>query len=769
MRSNVLSSVIALALATTFFQPSAQAQEADEAGGNGSADNNGQAAKETSPKELETVVVAVRKRKENAQKTPVSMSSFTGRTLEQRGVTNISEIGPMTPNVSFDSGAAISGSSNSATIFIRGVGQSDFNLTIDPGVGLYLDGVYISRSVGALLDTADIAQVDVLRGPQGTLFGKNTIGGAVVLTSRQPEFDDAPSGSVALTVGNYNRTDLKASVNLPVNQSLALQASVSAQKRDGYGKSLFNGMEFGDKNSVSGRFAAALKATDDLMFTLALDATRTDEHAPPVKLLALTTTSGFPALYNAFSPNAAGCATNPGADNCYGPQWLTDSPYTNWNSDPDYSRSNVFGASLTVDWDLHWGAFKSITAYRDMDSKFWLEHDGAPMLVINATNDYSDRQFSQEFQLTGNTSDDRFKWATGLYYLRETGTDHNTIFDGSDLMSFLSGGSIRNTSKAVYAQGTYAITDKFGLTLGARYSDEEKTFRPDSYFISNTLPPEVLPFPPGFRILPYAWVKNSKGSFTPAATLDYKFSDGVYGYLTYSEGFKAGGFTQRVFPFAPEVPTFQPEYVKSFEAGLKTRLFDNRLVLNFDVFNMKYTDMQQTIVENFAPTIRNAGEATIRGFELEFQAVPTDWLELNGGIGYTDASYDKVDPLVAGVTVDSTLPNTPRVTATLGATAYVYENTDHGSLNLRLDTSYKGSVYKDAINTPELYQPGYTIVNASANFEFPNQDWSLSLGVTNLTDKRYLVTGYADLANAGSITGIYARPREWYARLKYEF
>lgn len=776
MYSNILSRRVAIALAAVFFQPQAQADEPDNS-------EKSLPTKDAEVKELSTITITARKRSEDAQKTPISVSTFSGEGLEQRGITNISEIGPMTPNVSFDAGSAISGSSNTTTVFIRGVGQTDFNLTIDPGVGIYLDGVYISRSVGSLFDTADISQIEVLRGPQGTLFGKNTIGGAILLTSRQPEFDGGPSGAMAFTTGRYDRTDLKANFNLPVDQNFAVQASMNMQKRDGYGESLYDRRRFGNKNDVSGRLAAALKVNENLKFVLAADASYTNENSPPVKILALNPIGLFPLIYNHFSPKAAGCDVDFNASNCYGPQWLTNSRYTNWNSDPDYSNARVLGESLTTDWDLNWALFKSITAYRDMRSSFWLENDGAPMLEINATNKYDDHQFSQEFQLTGDSLDNRLKWVGGLYYLREGGTDRNTVFHGSDIFSFLSGGSIRNISRAAYAQGTYSLTEKFGLTLGVRYSYEEKKFRPDSYIITIIDPLSAFfaaagirnfngdqgPLQAGNRILPYTWGATSKGNFSPAATLDYKFNDEIYAYLTYSEGFKAGGFTQRVFPPLTTIPSFQPEYVKSYEAGLKTKLFDNRLRFNFDVFNMSYTDIQQVVVVSFAPTIQNAGRASSRGFEAEFQAMPWKWLELNGGVGHTDAAYESVPPAAAPVTVNSKLPDTPKWTATLGAAAYVYDNDRYGSMSLRLDANYKSGVYKDAVNTPTLYQPGYIVANVSANFALPRRHLSLSAGIINLTDKRYLVTGYADLAAAGNVYGFYARPREWYARLRYDF
>jgi len=735
---------------------------------------------------LDEVVVTARKRQENLQDTPIAVTALGAAALADRQVATIADVGKFTPNVSFDAASPISGSSNSSTIFIRGIGQTDFNLTIDPGVGIYLDGVYISRSVGGLLDTADTAQIEILRGPQGTLFGKNTIGGAVVVTSREPGRDFELD--LEAVTGRYNRLDLKGGINVPVTERLAIRGSASLQTRDGYGRRLSDGGSTGNKNSFTGRVAAKWDATDDFVATLSVDATRSREHQPPIKLLDINEFAFFPIIYNNFGPGAAaGCSdlltgpnslTNPA---CYNPQWLTDSLYTNHNAERNRSALDVWGASLTLEHSAGPVNVKSITAYRHLSSDFVLESDGAPVRIINTTNDYSQWQFSQELQFGGNALGDRLKWLVGLYYLKEKGTDRNDILPGvGQAIGFRSGGKVDNDSYAAFAQLTYAVTPRFNITLGGRYTDETKRFLADQYVTS--IAPAVAgflasvgivdsngdggPLQVGDWLLPLGEGKASASEFTPAVTLDYRFDDGPMVYATYSKGFKSGGFTQRVFPPLPAIPSFKPEFVENYEMGLKSELFDRRLRLNLAGFYTDYTDLQTNVTVFVAPTVQNAGKARIKGLEFEAEAVLAHWVRLNAAAGYTDAEYREVPAVAAPVTVASKLPNAPRWTATAGTTVDLMDS-DAGRISVRADWAYKGGHFKDAANSPQLYQRGYSIFNASLSFASADDRWSASVGATNLTSKKYMITGYSDIGGAGNAYGIFARPAEWFLRLKY--
>jgi iron complex outermembrane receptor protein len=741
---------------------------------------------------LEEIIVTARKRAENIQDTPIAVTALSSEALEARLVTTVSEIGRFTPNMSFENTSNIGGSTASTTVFIRGIGQTDFNLTIDPGVGLYVDGVYVSRSVGSLLETVDLERVEVLRGPQGTLFGKNTIGGAVVMTSRRPEREF--SAWVDATTGSDSRADLRGSLNVPLGERLALRVNASTQNRDGYVDRLLDGGTMGDRDSTSGRMQLQFEATDALTINLSADATRTREEAAPVTLLEANPVGGFASFWN-FALNGASCFTPPNglpipnAPQCFSNQWLTGNPYKTWANGPNDSDLDLWGTALTVDWDLGSMALKSVTSYRDLDSFFTLDTDGAPQPISQTQNEYSQRQWSQEFQLSGTGFDERLKWLTGLYYLKEEGTDRNNLV--FSIADFLSGGKVDNDSYAAFGQVTFDATDRVSITLGGRYTDETKRFLPDQYirddrtggsllvlsrcFISASpvLPPnpacvaDPILNPDGNRILPYIESSTKATEFTPSLTVDYKLTDSSMVYASYSKGFKSGGFTQRVFPPEPAVSPFTPEFVKSYEIGLKTELFDQRLRWNSAVFYTDYSDLQIIVNEGIAPKVRNAGKAEIQGFESEFEWAATDVLRLNGSVGYTDAKYNEVPANAAPVTEDSKLPNAPKWTASLGAQADIWTG-DLGTLTLRADWSYKDSHYKDAVNSPQLRQDAYSLLSASLALAMHN-GWTVSAGGTNLTDEEYLLSGYQDLANASAATGAYARPSEWFLKVRKEF
>jgi len=738
---------------------------------------------------LEEITVTARKRSENLQDTPISVAVFSGEELEARQVNTVGDLGRFIPNVSLEQGSSISGSSSSITAFIRGIGQTDFNLTIDPGVGLYVDGVYVSRSVGALLDTMDLEQIQVLRGPQGTLFGKNTIGGAIVLTSRRPS--DYFELTAEATTGSYNRADGKLTVNVPVSDIIKLRFAGSVQTRDGYVRRLSDGGRQGNKNSMSGRFQALIEPTSDLAILFSFDGTRMREQVIATTLVAVDENAQFPFIFNKIvNPGVCGAPGTPTPKNdlCYTDRWITGDPYSTWASGPNYSDLDLWGAALTVDYDLGNVSIKSISSYRDLSSRFYLDVDQSPLVIDETGNDYDQRQFSQEFQISGSAFNDRLKYLFGLYYLNEKGTDVNNL--RFVIADFVSGGSVNNDSYATFSQATMEITDRLNVTLGARYTSETKRFTPNQFIAQDNtggnllllslcfvrtvpiIPPnptciaEPTLNPNGNLILPTAKRTTKANEFTPAVTVDYKLTDDVLAYASYSKGFKSGGFTQRVFPPEPETPAFDPEFVNSYEFGLKTELFNRRVRLNTAAFYTDYSNLQVIVADGIAPKVRNAGKARIKGFEAEVEIAATDRIRFQGGIGYTDAEYLSISPLAAPITVTSKLPNAPKWTATSNLTVEAFE-ADWGGLTLRGDWSYKSGSFKEAVNDFRTFQPAYSLFGASATLSFADDTMQLSAGVTNLTNERYLLTGYNNIGVQGHVEVTFARPREWFLRLKY--
>lgn len=763
-------------------------------------------AEQASPA-LEEVIVSARRVEESLQETPVAVSAFDSTAIELRNIQSVSEVTNFVPNVQFDSAASESGGGTSSQISIRGIGQTDYAITVEPGVGLYLDGVYIGKSVGSLMDAVDLAGIEVLRGPQGTLFGKNTIGGAILLTSKKPS--DEHEFTIDATVGEFSRRDLKVSGNLPVSDSFRVRGSLASLKRDGHVDRVLTDDEQGEKDSLSSRIVADWDISEDLTASFAVDATKTRENSPGQVTVSVDENSFFGSLYNgnaaAFGytgPALGFAACNPSLGdparltnpNCSNSQYAADiDDLDSTNTGPNKSESDVWGASLTLDWSLGEYDLKSITAYRRAEVNVAQELVGVPNYMNSIGQDITLKLFSQEFQFSGTAFDDKLSYIAGLYYSTEKGSQVFPVL--LKPVQFISGGTIDNESSAIFGQIGYDLTDTITLTLGARFSDEEKSFTPQQRIIN--VPDEYEPFwnyfagitgngflvQENLTILPEAKVTRSDTDFTPSVTLDYKFSDTSFVYVSYSEGYKGGGFTLRGFPpIIPGVnttetdpnkliPGFAPETAEVFEIGMKTEFFDQRIRLNIAAFNTSYNDVQLTANTGpsaFVPVLINAGDAEMQGLEVEAVILAADWLRLDLGLGYLDSEYDTLsdDAIAAGTTLSSDLPNAPETTATFGATIDFF-NDEKGHLFLRTDVSYKSSQFKTVANDPVLEQGSYTLVNATLTYK-PDDNWQVTLGGTNLTDEIYIVSGVAN-AGIGYAQAVVSRPQEWFLGVKYSY
>lgn len=751
---------------------------------------------------LVEVVVSARKREENLQQTPVAVSAFSGDDLAQRRVETTADLTHFVPNVQFDGVASESGGGASSQVAIRGIGQTDYVLTVEPGVGVYLDGVYISKSVGSLLDTLDLERVEVLRGPQGTLFGRNTIGGAVVLTSRRPTAE--PDFSFDLTAGEFDRFDAKTSLSGPVSSALRMRFSGTYQRRDGYVDRVTpTGEKLGDtqgaKRSLAGRLVAELDVTEALRATFSVDGSQMEDESPGQVLVRADENGAFASLYNAFVPGGqclpgAGDArfSNP---NCFNSQWVRpiDSLRTT-NSGANSSDTDVWGTSLTFDWALSAIAIKSITAYRDVRVDVAQELTASPAYYNEISQRISLEQFSQELQLSGAALGERLKYLAGVYYLTEEGNQAFPV--DLTLVQFLSGGRIDNESYAAFGQLTYGITDRLSATAGLRYTDETRRFAPEQQIVGYVSQTTVAGFvnpiagafgPPGTPLFPTGWYERKGDSLTPSLTFDYRFTPEVFGYLTYSEGFKGGGFVMRYFP--PVIPApgtdpdtiigyAEPEKAKLYEVGLKTELFERRLRLNVAAFMTDYEDLQLTFnvdpdgpgpIGAFVPVLANAGKARMKGIELESQWVATDWLRFDLTAGFLDAEYRSFSDLARqqlGVLPEK-LPNAPRYTGSVGATFDLLQR-DAGRLFLRADYAYKSEQYKEFTNEPTLQQDAYGVANAALTYQTDDGHWMATLGCTNLTDEIYIVSGVSN-NGIGYTQAAVSRPREWFLQLKYSY
>lgn len=735
------------------------------------------------------IVVTARKREESLQDTPISITALTGSGLEARGVRNTEALGNIVPNLTLQNNPAFSGASNSATIYIRGVGQQDFVPTVEPGVGVYVDGVYVARSIGAILDMVDFERIEVLRGPQGTLFGRNTIGGAISITSKAP--NQTLSGYGSLAYGTDNLVVVKGGINLPLGEKSALRASVGWFNQDGYVLRPFDGKKLGDANRLAGRVALRVEPADGWKVDLAFDGTTARENGPAISLIGINfgrtidpNTPPFADINNIIASVTSGgapvpCATaaapiNLAVAGCYDNRYLLGSD-RNAGTAPSYSRSDIWGLSLTNSVELSDSIdLKSITAFRHLKGTFARDGDGSPAIIAQYTDLLKQKQFSQEIQLLGKSLDGKLTWILGGYYFKESGLNTNGLT--FTISEFRSGGDFSNESLAAFTQGTYAITDKLSLTAGIRYTRDNKAFHPDQVIIQNRAaflgPPFDSPiFAAGTRILPDVNAKVNFSEVTPMVNLAFKPSESVMTYATWSRGFKSGGFSQRVFPpIIPGVttpildpvkviPSFAPEKVDAYELGFKFQTPDRSLTLNASAFYTDYKDLQVQVFTSVAPVFQNAASATIKGFELEAQARPVKGLFLEFAAGLTDASYDQINQATTFINKDNAFERVSKWTLSGGVT-YEYEMDGGAKIRPRLDWSYRSKFFNNTFNTPQIAQKGYHLFNASLSWVSTGDRFNASAGVKNIGDKRYLMSGVTvDAVQA--FEGVYNRGREW--------
>ena len=554
---------------------------------------------------IEEMIVESRRREESLQDAPVSVSAFTQEDLKLKQVRSTDRLGEITPNLTFDSHAPSSGSNSSSQIFIRGIGQTDFTAVTDPGVGLYVDGVYYARSIGGALDFLQLERVEVLRGPQGTLFGRNTIGGAILLQTLRP--DDELGGDVELQVGSDSMINGTANINVPMTENLSSIFSIASRNRDGYVDRVFDGQDLGDDSVIAGRAAFLWNPADNLEFYLTGDYTRERENGSPAVSLGLNEQQTFAYLANVF--DIPGCPLTPppgppgpGRDTMSNPACANDtrrkSETQSEATGQVTSELDYWGLALTFEWDFTDSlTLKSITAYRDLDSFSARDGDAIEHRIFHTQDPFEQQQFSQEFQLQGNSFEDALNWMVGFFYFEEDADNPNPVqFPETGLGELVSGGQVDNDNYALFGQATWDVNEHWSLTAGLRYTDETKRFSPYSfvpeggfyvkgppgspgerYFdcptgMEPTCTTPGVPgrlFTPGDRLIPAGDYERSFDDTTGMANVAYHFTDDMMLYVNYSEGFKSGGFDQRYNSPFPGPTSFEPETAKTLRARLE--------------------------------------------------------------------------------------------------------------------------------------------------------------------------------------------------------
>ena len=720
------------------------------------AEATAQAANAQDAATVDDIVVTARRRAESLQDVPVAVTAVTGEQLEARGALDITELARSTPSLTLN---AARGSNSTLISFIRGVGQQDPLWGFDPGVGLYIDDVYVARPQAAVLDIFDVERVEVLRGPQGTLYGRNTIGGAIKYVTSRINADE-PEGRLRASYGSYNQRDVIASAQLPFSDEFKVSAALARYLRDGYGKNLNTGNEHYNKDVTAFRASAEWSPTDSLFFRLAGDLVNDDSNARHG--------------HREFAPSPADVYdTNAGAG--------------------DKNRVQTRGVSLTGEWEMSdMFTFKSITAYREGLTRGNIDFDNLPQPILDIPAAYDDDQFSQEFQVL--VSAGRLNGVAGVFYMDANASGAFDTVVGLANLTTLTSGSVATKSYAAFADFSYDFTDALSVSVGGRFTKDEKegtVFRQQYLGIRSPYFGNYAAVPLGAPRTNYTRTREFE-KFTPRVSVNYKFGPDLTAYASWGEGFKSGGFDMRgdAVLYPATVNGYAPETVETYEIGLKGSLLDRRLTFATAIFDSSYENQQITTQypagATIASVVDNVGSSSIRGWEFEGRLRATDALTFNASLSYIDAKFDEflayiptgplntTCPTVVGCFVDVSsqrdFQNTPEWTGSISANYnWVMEN---GSSNAFIPSiADRGAYQQFETPAPLLDQDAYWMYDAS--IVWTSSDDRLTFGVhgKNLGDERYRVGGYTfpGALTGDSIIGFYGPPRTVTATLGLKF
>jgi iron complex outermembrane receptor protein len=747
---------------------------------------------------LEEVIVTARRIEERLQDTPISISAFTAENLEERMILSTEQLDQITPNLQFTNDTTLAGNNNSSNVFIRGVGQTDPTSSVDPGVGLYIDDVYMGQSIGGTMDFRDIANVQILRGPQGTLFGRNSVGGAILVTTVEP--GDEFGGTVRAGTGSDSLADLFVAFDAPFSDTVKSRFSFGTRQQDGYVTRIQTGEDLGDTSTWTATGKLVFTPSDQFTAKVQFDYTEADENGNPFVFAA----SNELATFQIIASRDAGC---PGAtfpppgipvpmiddDRCAN-DFQNKGPFSNNGTYPIESKLTNWGTSLHLTWDVNESvSLKSITAYRSLEWEGIRDADNTPLPILHTDYDSDGDQLSQELQLLYNSGS--LNGVAGVYYFEEEITDivYVQLNDPAPGVQEDSDNNITdNSSWALFTQWTFDATDQLAFTLGARYTEDTKASTPDQFNYAV----------PTAKYLPVQKYEATFSDTSLTASAAYRFNDQAMGYISYSEAFKGGGWNSHfntcqvidpcfadlglvpgtppynnalaaVAAFDQGVHSFGPEEATTYEIGFKLDLANNTLRLNGAYFSTDYEDLQFTYRSGVAPYLANAGEASIDGFEVEATWLPTSNLTIDAGLGTLDSSVDSLRLIAGtgiGVVVGNKLPYAPELQFNLGA-GYTGKLGNGWVLALRIDYIHQDDVFWDANNTAEIaVNSSYSVVNAALALGPEEGPWQLRASVTNATDELYSTGGNSSLTTGSGYAEIaYARPREYYLSFSYDF
>lgn len=709
---------------------------------------------------LQEVVITAQKRSERLQDVPISVTAFSQERLDMLGAQNVNGLQESTPNMNF---ALQTGDQYSAKVTLRGVGTETTIGGGDPGVALHIDNVYVGRNSAAAIDIFDVERVEVLRGPQGTLYGRNANGGSVNIISRRPQEEREMSGDI--TVGNYNWVRARGVLNQPLSDNVLARLVIYSNKRDGYMKNLYrDGYDAGDRDSQGGRLQLLFKDVLGGEMLLRAYSMATGGVGPAARFLGtdIPTADRYPNawlvgfgagggppvsadVFHNFKSNAITPQLKPLPTNLF--EYRKDAS--------EFVRQLIRGADLQGEWSVGSGMLlRSITSYQTNDSVILLDADSSELPIETRGRDNKAHQFSQELNLLS-TGDGPLTWLLGAFYYSESLKEILQGYTAPGIVSSAlrlppfavpGGGGAQlltpqdyfNDSYAVFGQLSYNFTDALRLTVGARQTwDDKSQYRVQHGFIDLTTNDRFN----GNGAKGFAPPDSSGGNWskmTWKAALDYKLSDDHMVYAQYSTGFKAGGFDMNADTGPTNIMTpYQPESIKAIEIGSKNTFLEGRATLNLSAFQYDYKNMQTFRLSGYGPRTDNAASSTIKGVEGELVLRATEALHLDASVGILDATYDEfllpIPP--PGVNLaGNRLNNAPKLTAHAGI-EYVVQG-DGYNLIPRLDWSYKGDTYYDRSNTPLDLQKAFSLLNARIRYDA--ESWYVDLFGTNLANKQYV-------------------------------
>ncbi len=715
---------------------------------------------------LEEIQVTARRRSESLQDVPIAVTAFSAETLALRGAADITDIAQIAPSVTLEPSRA---TNSTLTAFIRGVGQQDPLAGFEQGVALYMDDVYLARPQGALLDIYDVERIEILRGPQGTLYGRNAVGGAIKYVTKR--LADEPAGSLKLSYGSYNQIDAVAKVSTPLGDKVRIGGTVASLNRDGFGENLTTGEEHYNKKIMATRLSLEFLPSDNVFIRVAADYTNDDSNAVAGHRVNRAAVSGNAVLVDKYDTEA-GATQNASTGGINGNNEVTSK---------GIHGSIEWQASDTI-------TLKSITAYREDYTESVIDFDSLPIDDFDAPVKYENDQFSQEFQLQYNS--EKLNGVFGFYYLNASASnDFDVVLGqlgrsafGSELVAF-TGGEVDTKAWSLFADLTYDVTEKFSVSVGGRYTHDKRT----ADIFRGTYLGQGSPF---FGNDAAVFLSASSDfesertfkDFSPRLTLDYDLSDDAKVYAGFSRGFKAGSFDPRGANItSPEVENgFDAETLDSYEAGLKATWWDGRARTNIAVFYSEYKDMQipgslpidtdgDGVNDGFVGTVTNAGKAEIKGIEFEGEFLLSEALTLQTSLNILDADIKEWLLNGANIADQREVQNTPEFMSYVGL-SYAME-LGNGTLNFNGNWSHKSSIVQFETPVPEIDQEAYDIANASVVYVAEDNAWSFGVHGKNLFDTRYKTAGYnfPTLGLENNITTFYGPPLTVTASFTYNF